>query len=151
MKQSKLIDVFIDGVKAYFEHIEQDSSGIDIGAPYLVRCEDNFGSDYTGMISVVGSSKGFVFFSAPRSMLKHMLLSYGESDFSDRILGDLVGEIANTISGNARRKMGADFHISPPTITRGKIAQELLKFSSRSYVMPLRWRNKIAHLIICLN
>lgn len=151
MKQSKLIDVFIDGVKAYFEHLEKDSLGLDIGAPYLVRCEDSFGSDYTGMISVVGSSQGFVFFSAPRSMLKHMLLSYGESDLRDQVLGDLVGEVANTISGNARRKMGGDFHISPPTITRGKIGQEFLKFSSRSYVMPLRWRNNIAQLIICLN
>ncbi len=151
MKQAKVIDIFIDGVKAYFEQIEQESSILNIGTPYLVRSEEPLGSDYTGMIAVFGNSQGFVFFSATRPLLRYLLLVHGESDLSDRLLGDLVGEVANTISGNARREMGADFKISVPTVSQGPIKEEYLTASKRSYVMPLRWKNTTAQLIVCLN
>jgi len=94
--------------------------------------------------------KDYVFFSAPRSLLKYLLLSYGESNLSEQTLTDLIGEVANTIAGNARRQVGSEFRISPPTISQGKISQEFLHTSSRSFVMPLRWRNVTAQLIVYL-
>ena len=62
MKQQKVIDVFIDDVSRYFDHLEGGPSELKIGAPYLERAEDKLGCDYTGMASVCGSSQGFVFF-----------------------------------------------------------------------------------------
>jgi len=151
VKHKKVIDVFINGVNNYFEQVDHKPSELRVGAPYLVKANETLGSDFTAMISVNGTSEGFVFFSAPRVMLKYLLLSYGEAELTEALLSDLAGEVANTIAGNARRDMGDGFLISPPTVTREKIKREFLGFSSRSFVMPLRWKNATAHLIVCLN
>jgi chemotaxis protein CheX len=39
-------------------------------------------------------------------MLRHLLISTGELDQSSDSLLDVIGEMANTISGNARRYFG---------------------------------------------
>lgn len=52
-----------------------------------------------------------VYFTAMRSMLVRLLAIMGEPDCSVENLADLVGEMANTISGNARKDFGEDFMI----------------------------------------
>ncbi len=45
-----------------------------------------------------------------------LLMRMQETDTSDENIKDLVGEVANTISGNARRDFGKNFVISVPVI-----------------------------------
>ncbi len=69
---------------------------------------------------MTGRRNGIVYFTAPRGMLIVMLMKMNESDVSHDNLCDLVGEVANTISGNARRDFGKDFMISR---ARGRLGQ----------------------------
>ncbi len=150
MKHKKQIDIFIEGVKRYFDHLTFEEELLEIGAPYLVRNSERLGLDYTGAISITGDSKGYVFFSSTSPLLKYILLGHGASNFSEEYLGDIVGEIANTISGNARSHMGAEFHISPPKVIVGEINKYNMNLNSRSYVLPIRWRRNSAQLIVSL-
>jgi chemotaxis protein CheX len=105
--------------------------------------------EYTGVISITGARRGVVYFTAPRGMLTVLLMRMQETDTSDENIKDLVGEVANTISGNARRDFGKNFVISVPTI----IAHDLEKVTtphSRSFVIPINWRTHSAKLVVCL-
>ena len=50
---------------------------------------------------------GCVYFSAPRLLMCELLLQMQEPDTCEQNLLDAVGEVANTISGNARRHLAA--------------------------------------------
>lgn len=108
-------------------------------------------SDYVGVISISGSYEGCCYFAAPRILLKHLVLSMGEHDTSDEMLQDTVGEVANTLSGNARQKLGKDFIISVPQISKGGADNQNLKVDSRSYVIPISWKSYRASLGISLS
>ena len=150
MRHLHEIDIFIEGVKNYFHHLKGGGDGFSVGTPYLAKTEENLGFDYTGMIRVSGDSKGVVFFSASTVMLKYILLSHEESNFNDEIISDIAGEIANTIAGNARRHLGSGFHISSPRVLKKEIKRNLYAETARSYVLPIRWRNNNARLIVSL-
>jgi len=74
----------------------------------------------------------------------------GETDLSDDNMRDLVGEVANTISGNARHEIGQHLKISVPTVvrSRGRDIEYLVK--ARPVVIPIHWRNHSAQLVVCL-
>lgn len=145
------IDIFIDGISRYFSHIDESEVSVSIGVPYLVKNQGALGNDYTGVIAISGSNQGYVFFSAGRSMLSKILLKFGETHLSHEYMRDLVGEICNTIAGNARKSLGEEFYISPPKVITGNISNALLAKEHRSYVLPIRWKSDGAQLIISLN
>ena len=60
------------------------------------------------------------------------------------------GEVANTISGNARRDFGREFVISVPSVVASKNGRFAPPVSARSFVIPLNWRTHSAKLIVCL-
>ena len=76
--------------------------------------------EYTGVINISGKREGVVYFTAPKAMLTVLLMKMQENDFSHETMRDLVGEVANTISGNARRDFGRDFVISVPSVVSGE-------------------------------
>jgi chemotaxis protein CheX len=64
---------------------------------------------------------------------------------------DLVGEVANTISGNARRDFGREFVISVPCVLTGEKRPELpVKPGMRSFIIPINWRSHSAKLVVSL-
>ena len=141
------IRTFIEGATHYFETSSQQSA--TVGSPYLVVDGRPGAYEYTGVIGISGARKGIVYFSAPRGMLTVLLMRMQETDTSDENMKDLVGEVANTISGNARRDFGKNFVISVPVIiTHG--LDELTAPHSRSYVIPINWRTHSAKLVVCL-
>ena len=75
--------------------------------------------DVYGIIGISGNNSGIVYFTAPRILLAHMLESIKEPDLSEDNMTDLVGEVANTIAGNARSEFGEQFQISVPIVIRG--------------------------------
>ena len=113
MDESSL-EIFVDGAIRYFDRVSEEPARVD--TPYLIKNEEGVAFDYTGAINISGSSKGRVYFTAPNVLLRHLLMSLGEDDVSDDNMADLVGEIANTISGNARKKLGGKFIISTPYV-----------------------------------
>lgn len=138
--------VFIDGVTHYFFQIANEVA--DVGTPYLVDKNSILNFDFTGLISISGGYKGCVYFTAPSALLNHLLLKIGEDDTSNESLIDLVGEVANTISGNARSELGANFIISVPIVTKGSIDALNTTTKNRSFVIPINWRNYKAAIVI---
>lgn len=147
MKEDKL-RVFIEGAQNYFSQIDKEE--IIVGTPYLVENNMPAAHDYTGIISISGNNSGIVYFTAPRILLAHMLESIKEPDLSEDNMTDLVGEVANTIAGNARSEFGEQFQISVPIVIRGIPDEILLPRKDRSFVIPLEWRKHQAAIVISL-
>jgi chemotaxis protein CheX len=143
------IGVFVDGVLHYFGTTVQQVA--QCGTPHLALSERPEVADYTGVIRISGKRTGIVAFTAPKSMLAVMLMRMQETDMSHENLCDLVGEIANTLSGNARRDFGHQFQISVPSVLTGRTGQLEYPEDSRPMVIPIAWRNYHARLIVCIN
>ena len=142
------LQVFIDGAVRFFEHTNDKE--VKVGTPYLVENNSPAAYDVTGIIGISGPYRGCVYFTAPRILLKHLLLSIGETDTSNENLFDLVGEVANTISGNARSTFGHEFMISVPVMLEGAPNHIHLPQNLRSYVIPIYWKAYHAAVVICL-
>ncbi len=146
--QKEDLQVFIDGAVRYFDQMSE--SPAEVQTPYLEENEVSIKHEYTGIIGISGKKKGCVYFTAPESLLKHLLLMIGEFDSSDDAMADLVGEVANTISGNARQYFGSEFMISVPVVVNGDTKRIKLPSDLRSYVIPVVWRNYEAAIVISL-
>lgn len=149
MLEEQDIRAFVHGTTHYFEIAAQQAA--TVGSPFLVTQGSPEIHDYTGVIAVTGRRSGIVCFSAPRGMLTVLLMKMNESNVTHENLCDLVGEVANTISGNVRRDFGKDFAISPPTVVSGNAASSIeLPAGCRPVVIPINWRSHVAKLVVCL-
>jgi len=147
MLQEQELKTFVEGTTNYFEIAAQQPASI--GSPYLTETPPAV-HDYTGIISISGKRQGVVYFTAPKAMLTVLLMKMQESDFSHETMRDLVGEVANTISGNARRDFGRDFVISVPSVVAGERPDIPQKPGARSFVIPINWRSHSAKLVVSL-
>ena len=68
------------------------------------------GFEFNGIVTFSGSYNGQVAVSMPAKMLRELLLLQHETDLSDGNLLDAVGEIANTLAGNARKTLRWGLH-----------------------------------------
>jgi chemotaxis protein CheX len=147
--QESDIQVFINGTKNYFTTVSDQQ--LHIGTPYLSPTNDLPSQDFTGIIGISGEQKGCVYFTAPRILLRHLLLSLGEKDTSDDMVTDIVGEVANTVSGNARAQFGSTFMISVPLVVQGKPDRiQLPGKLDKAIVIPIQWNKYNAALVACL-
>lgn len=147
MEEQKF-QVFIDSVAKYFSQLGDESMTVD--SPYLSEAKRPVVYDYTGVIGITGSKKGLVYFSAGRGVLKQILSAMDEVDDGENNLVDLVGEVANTISGNARSEFGPDFNISIPFVFKGAPDNVMLPRDKHSFVIPVSWKNEKAAIVVCL-
>ena len=104
--------------------------------------------DVTGVIGVTGAYTGTVSFSAPKGFLVQLMLMQGEKNVSDENIADMAGEIANTISGNARSEFGEQFTISVPEVILGSLDD--IPVVDRPCVIPVSWKHFDSVLTISL-
>lgn len=142
------LKTFIRGTQNYFSSVTGATP--EIGTPYVID-DTQINGDYTASIGVSGSQKGCVFFTAKREMLQILLSQLGEVTFDEELLADVVGEIANTIAGNAREDLGSGFMISPPHLQSGRINQEKLSQMDSSFVIPIHWKGHACFVVISLD
>lgn len=148
------IRVFTDAVKHFFSQMSEEQIVVD--AAFLATDGKPACYDYTGLIAVSGEFRGCVYFSAPRVMLRHLLVSMGEMDHREENLLDLVGEVANTFSGNAREQFGPAFAISVPVAVKGKPdrlqdPQQPDPRDSAPFVISVRWKSYSAAVVVCVD
>ena len=148
MVKVEKLGVFLSSISAFFVQI--DDTQIDIDTPYLHNNKSAVGYDYSGIIKITGPLEGCVYISAPSTMLRALIKAMDESDSSLSMMKDLLGEMANTISGNARTEFGADFIISPPKIVEGAPSASYLPKERNSYITPFNWRGYNAVIGICI-
>jgi chemotaxis protein CheX len=142
------IQVFISSARRYFDCVDP-AAQLVVEPPFIKEANYPF-LEYTGIIGVSGRSRGAVCFTANSSMLINILAGLKDERTDDEARLDLVGEIANTLSGNAREEFGNNFLISVPVVTRGNHVEFSFPRDSRCYVIPLVWRSERAYLLICL-
>ncbi|MCB1906448.1 MAG: chemotaxis protein CheX [Rhodocyclaceae bacterium] len=138
--------IFVAIIQHYFA--QETGRPAEVGSPYLCDPLQLPVHDFTGVIGISGNRKGCVYFSSPREILREMLLRAGETDVCDENLADLAGEIANTISGNARREFGHEFLISVPVVVHGSDQRISVPKDVRAYVIPFRWHKIDASLVV---
>jgi len=146
MKEQDII-VFIDSATNYFTKMSTEVASI--GIPYLKENTVAIKHEYTGIIGITGRKRGRVYFSAPKVLLKKLLVSIGEHSDSAEALSDLVGEVANTIAGNARSYFGSEFMISVPFVADNTKRMKLPP-TDRCYVIPIEWGGHEASVVISL-
>ena len=146
--EERELRAFVEIVNQYFER--QTGRLPDLGTPYLGEPSALPIYDFTGVIGISGNRPGCVYFTAHRDLLRNLLLRVGEPDLSDDNLSDLVGEVANTISGNARRVFGPDFMISVPVVVAGSAKAIQVPRNVKAYILPLRWHKLEAALVASL-
>ncbi|MGB4468353.1 MAG: chemotaxis protein CheX [Azovibrio sp.] len=144
------VEVFAETIGHFFERITGEKALVrtayllEAGMPLPL-------DDFNGLIQVQGDYQGSVCFAAPRGLLDHVLMRMGQHEYSDADHLDVVGEIANTLAGRARRVFGEGLEITPPqTFTRaGKPPPSAA--SSPPLVIPFTWQSYTAVLIVHLD
>lgn len=139
---------FIDSTVNYFEEVtnEKATSGI----PYI-KDDEPIVLEYTGIIGISGKRKGSIYVTASEEMLKEIAkVILGLEDVGKEDIKDLIGEIANTISGNVRQAYGSDFMISVPVVVEGKAKDIKLPDNIQSFVIPITWQDHKTFLVVCL-
>lgn len=148
MLKVEKLGVFLSSISSFFAQI--DGTPVAIDTPYLNNNKSAVGYDYSGIIKISGPLEGCVYVSAPSNMLREVMKAMEEPDSSISMMKDLLGEMANTISGNARTEFGADFIISPPKIVEGAPSTSYLPRDRNSYITPFTWRGYEAVIGICI-
>ncbi len=141
------IRVFVDAVSNFFFQTTHEKA--DIKAAFLANGDvppPTF--DFTGLIQISGAYRGCIYFSAPRPMLSKLLLALREPHLNDDNLLDVVGEIANTIAGNARKHFGETMEISVPRTLSGTATQLQQMIRARPFVIMITWRQFNASVVV---
>lgn len=145
--QAQDIKVFADAATAFFA--QTTGSKAAVRTAYLLPAPDlAVWNDFQGVIDLSGRYRGTVAFSAPRGLLSHVLLKLGEGDYSDASHRDIVGEIANQMSGYARRHFGEAMEISPPQVLQGAERRPAPDQPGQPFVIPMMWDAYEAHLLV---
>lgn len=144
------IRVFSQSIAAYFEVTTRERALVR--SAYLLESGvPPVWSEFNGVIYLSGRYGGSVSFSSSRKLLSHVLLLLGEKDFTDDAHRDIVGEIANTMSGRARAHFGEGMAISPPVAFGGRQLQPdppSQPVRNRPFAIPFTWRGYEARLVI---
>ena len=142
-------NMFINSVSNYFKHLTEIDS--DTKVPYLKESEGLELKDYTGMIGISGSRKGFVYISANKEMFANLIsLFIGIEDPSTEDILDMAGEISNVVAGNVRANLGANFMISVPTVFEGMPEGLSIPDNVSMYVIPIKWNGHEAFVVLGL-
>lgn len=143
------IEIFSEAITHFFNTSTGETAAVR--SAYLIeQGPPIIWNDFNGLIEISGDYGGSVCFSAPRALLSHVLLKMGESVFTDERHADIVGEIANTLSGRARRHFGEGLRISPPRLLNYPDRLPELPATAQPYAIPLLWHGYEASLVVQL-
>ncbi|MBC5767180.1 chemotaxis protein CheX [Ramlibacter albus] len=136
---------FVESVRHYFKVLSKQEPAIT--SAYLAT-SDLDGFEFNGIVTFSGSYNGHVIVSMPPQLLKELLLLQGETDLSENNLLDAVGEIANTLGGNARKSLGSALQISVPMKLQGASGIKA-RVRKHPYVITLKWNHQPA--LVCID
>ena len=148
MLESRDVQVFSGAISNFFGNTTR--SPASVRSSYLAEQAQVLPkADFSGMVELTGRYRGWVCFSASRGLLSQVLMAMGlGSDYSDAGHLDLVGEIANTMIGQALRHFGDDLEISVPKTFSGNASRLVSESRSRPVLLPMTWNGYEAVLAI---
>ncbi len=138
MKETELKH-FVDSTLQYFQHAT--GSPATLGVPYVKKNDDDLYCDFTGIIGISGSRRGAIYVCVPLPMLQELAkIVTGLNEVPADAVRDMVGELANTIAGNATRSFERNFQISVPIIFEGKPKSVSIQLETPVFVLPSQWK-----------
>jgi len=143
-----ILKVFSKSTLHYFDAVAR--GGAALGTPYLGSDHEAAGLGFSAIIGISGSYRGNIYYTASREKLHALLPLLGEHSPDDMLCSELVGEITNTISGNAREHLGGNFMISPPFMLQARPLSVHPPRNTPLYVLPITWRHYSSRLLIAL-
>jgi chemotaxis protein CheX len=139
------LKLFVDSIKNYLKVTTRQEPRITSA---FLATSDVEGFEFNGIVTFSGSHNGHVVVSMPDKLVREVLLMQHETDTSDGNLLDAVGEIANTLAGNARKALGSELQISVPIKMQGANGIKA-RVRKRPYVITLRWNHYDA--MVCVD
>jgi chemotaxis protein CheX len=139
------LKLFVESVRQYFKVLTRQEP--QITSAFLATGELQ-GYDYNGIVTFSGAYNGHVIVSMPGQLLKELLALQGETDMGQGNLLDTVGEIANTLGGNARKSLGSALQISVPVKLHGSAGIQA-RVRKHPYAITLRWNHQPA--VVCID
>ena len=139
------LKLFVDSVRRYFQVVTKQEPQITSA---FLGTGDVEGHDFNGIVTFSGTYNGHVMVSMPSQLLRELLVLQGETDLSENNLLDAVGEIANTLGGNARKTLGTGLQISVPVKLHGTSGVRA-RVRKHPYVITLRWNHQPA--MVCVD
>lgn len=138
---------FVESCLDYF--VNATGVKASIGIPYVNNGEKDILLEYTGIIGISGERKGGIYVTCGLQFITDLIPKViGTTDNSPAMIKDMVGELANTISGNATKAFGRNFHISVPIILEGVPKSLTLPIDTPTYVIPVEWESHKLFLIV---
>ena len=147
MKDSEL-QIFIDSLERYFA--TNIGGKLERSQAFHASSQETPASDYTGIIGVSGDRQGCIYLTSTKTMLGEVLLAMGEPEIDESLFNDVIGEITNTVSGNARKLLGPGFMISVPIVVTGRPEHIHFPRNHDIGVVPFSWNGHKASLVVCL-
>ena len=139
------LKLFVDAIQRYLMVTTRQKPQLTSA---FLGTADVEGFEFNGIVNFSGSYNGHVVVSMPAKMLREILLLQRERDISDSALLDAVGEIANTLAGNARKELGSDLQISVPVKVQGAMGMRT-GVRKHPFVITLRWGHHAA--MVCVD
>ena len=137
--------LFVDSIKHYLSTTTRQEPQITSA---FLGTGDIDGFEFNGIVTFSGSYNGQVVVSMPAKLVRELLLLQHETDLSDGNLLDAVGEIANTLAGNARKTLGSGQEISVPIKMQGALGIKA-RVRKHPFVITLRWNHHEA--MVCVD
>ena len=144
MKEEELQHV-VEGTMRFFDRLPGTTT---VSAPYPEQGDTPI-LGMSGAIGITGTRKGCIYITAEIDLLKDLCADYaGVVDADDAAIADMIGELANTIAGNAQEALGGDYKISVPLIITGRPDKLQLPLTNMIFVIPFQWKEHKAFLVI---
>ena len=147
--EETILKIFAQSVTRYFATVANGEAVL--GTPYLAGSDESVAFDFSAVIGITGSYRGNIYYTAPREKLRSLLPLIGETEPDDRLCAELVGEITNTISGNAREQLGGAFMISTPFIIEGGPLHVRAARDTTCYILPVTWNQHRSRVLVSLH
>lgn len=144
------IETLAKAVTDFFEITTGDKAQVR-SAWMLEQEEPVLREDYNGLIEIGGGYRGSICFSAPRRLLDFILLASGESDYSEAKYLDIIGEVANTLSGRTRTHFGEALAITPPRAFTRQGPVITARTDGTPYAIPIVFRGQEGNLVVHLS
>ena len=140
------LQVFINSTVNYFNEVSASTAAM--GTPYIKEAGEQVLLDYTGLIGISGVQKGCVYYTTSNAMLSDLAVDILGEPGDATTLNDLIGEIANTVAGNAQKTFGSDFMISVPVVIKGDAKGTELNIKPPTYVVPVTWKGHKGFIVV---
>ena len=145
----KTVQVFINSLEHYFLHLT--NLPVKTDAPYVKPEEELTLKECTGVIGVSGIKKGYIYISSSLDLFEDLIKRYvGLKSPSESDKLDMAGELANVVAGNVKETYGEDFMISVPMVFKGKPGSLRFPKEVPIYVIPVKWNEHEAYMVIAL-